>query len=483
MRSRRLPVLLLLIVALVFAALPVSGLRADDLLILNDGRRLKGTIIEKTRGYVKFRFLSNGMLHKFLLDDIEEIKRGPDVKKEFKERWNKAKKSGSAEGFYNLGVWIKKRLPERAEKCFKEALKINPAHSSSHRRLGHVKVDGKWVSKKSADKKPASGTSSGIPSHSSGVEKIPESVPEPEKKPKEPAESKDQLTGRDDPGTTDEKTEKNKRGIGQMALEPFKDDEEKNAWIEKVKAARSFLHCIETKHYFVFSQGDKKYAEYYGKLMDQMFKQWKKTFAFNDTLPRKLPIWLYRNQQAFMAAERMGSSTGGFFDGRRIVTFHRDGGRGITITPEDVLFHEGTHQFQALMIPDMLRIPDKIGTWLFEGLAVYFEPSKVVSRKKIVTNQVNRKRLASLKRSFSSVSIRRLITVRHARFRAPEYDQAWSLIYFFINYKEGKYCKKFIKYWLFIMKKKDNSIENFEKIIGPIDKIEPEWKAYVRALR
>lgn len=445
-----------------FSFLAPHGVNADDVITLVGGRKITGTIIEETKEYLKIRQTGSGVVSTFKQDEVDDIKRGPDVRKEFASRFDSAKKNKSADELYELGAWISKRIPELADKCFKAALEINPEHAPTHAFIGEELVDGKWV-KKEAEKpkhvlKPEPKTEP-APQNPS----VPEAKPEP---------GKDAAVPKDNAGEV----------APQMAVKPFKDDKEKNEWIDKIKKDAGFSACVETKNYFIFTVGDTTEATNLGKLMDKMFGQWKTIFNFEGTPPRKLPIWLYGDQQTFMRAQNEPPDSGGFFDGEKINTYKRRGGGGASL--QEVLFHEGTHQFECLMIPNMLKEPDRVGAWLIEGLAVYFEPS-VVAGGDVTTNTIPQERCGRLKMMIMQnrgMSLKDLITTPLERFVAPHYEYGWGLVYFMVNYSNGKYRKKFVQYWKFIMGGGANTVENFEKTVGTtLDKMEDEFKAYYRA--
>ena len=107
-----------------------------------------------------------------------------------------------------------------------------------------------------------------------------------------------------------------------------------------------------SKHYNVFSNGPEQEADHYAKMMDVTLREYRRIFAYKKPLPQPFTIELYKNQQEFMAREGQGPGVGGFYDGRRIVTYHeKTAGSGTVGT----LFHEGTHQFQGLLIDLIVR--------------------------------------------------------------------------------------------------------------------------------
>ena len=115
--------------------------------------------------------------------------------------------------------------------------------------------------------------------------------------------------------------------------------------------------------------------------------------------------------------------------------------------------------------------------WFIEGLAVYFEESKLRG-KKVDTGVIPRGRLAQLKRAINSgsyVPLKQLLAMSQAQFGALHYAHAWGLIYFLVHgTKGGK--ERFIKYFK-RMKEGQDGVKAFEELFDkPLDVLEKHWK-------
>jgi hypothetical protein len=214
-----------------------------------------------------------------------------------------------------------------------------------------------------------------------------------------------------------------------------------------------------------------------GRTMDLVCDEFKEVFRFEQEITRPFPIHLYANQQEFMGRTGHGQGTGGFYDGSKIVGFHGNLG---SLTTQSVLFHEGTHQFQGLVLG---RNMWRAKIWLIEGLAVFFEATEVQG-KRVSTGAIPRDRLAHVKRAISSgsyVRLSELIRMEQAQFGALHYAHAWSLIYFFVHGAGGG-KKRFVEYWE-RTKTGEDGVKLFEELFDrPIDEIEAAWKQYVLQL-
>jgi hypothetical protein len=175
-----------------------------------------------------------------------------------------------------------------------------------------------------------------------------------------------------------------------------------------------------------------------------------------------------------MSSTGKGAGVGGFYDGRKIVGFH---GKLGGLTTQSVLFHEGTHQFQGLVLG---RNMWRAKIWLIEGLAVYFEACKVQGRRLNV--KIPRSRLGAVKRAIRSgsyVPLATLIRMEQRQFGALHYAHAWSLIHFLVNGARGG-KKRFIEYWEKTKEGGHDGVTLFEEIFNkPMSEIEAAWKDYV----
>jgi hypothetical protein len=87
-----------------------------------------------------------------LAGDGEKCGACPVAAAEAREEWSgKSAAAKSASDRYALGMWCREKglLPEASAE-FREAVRLDPAHSASREALGEQKVDGRWVSPEAA---------------------------------------------------------------------------------------------------------------------------------------------------------------------------------------------------------------------------------------------------------------------------------------------------------------------------------------------
>jgi tetratricopeptide (TPR) repeat protein len=152
----------------------------------------------------------------------------------------------------------------------------------------------------------------------------------------------------------------------------------------------------------------------------------------------------------------------------------------------NTLFHEGTHLFVNLSLPsgvNRFRLP----IWLSEGIADYFGASQYDTKEgKLLSGLPNYGRLrdarAYLQSATPSLRGDLLANTDYSSFKAIRYALSWALTHMLIEKKKGSrllYRKRFVAYYEAVSQGKD-PVRSFEKLIGPIPKIEREWHAYIR---
>ncbi len=81
--------------------------------------------------------------------------------KQFDKRWKKVDRSDVDE-LLELADWaVSKKVPHKAKKCWRAALKLEPQNSEANRGLGNVKVGDKWYTPEEAEKVKAAGGAEG----------------------------------------------------------------------------------------------------------------------------------------------------------------------------------------------------------------------------------------------------------------------------------------------------------------------------------
>ncbi|MEW6743214.1 MAG: DUF1570 domain-containing protein [Planctomycetota bacterium] len=110
----------------------------------------------------------------------------------------------------------------------------------------------------------------------------------------------------------------------------------------------------------------------------------------------------------------------------------RDRG-GSTLWPlYATLFHEAAHQFVDLVAKA------EVPSWLNEGIATYFEGTRILDDGTVEINHPSYHRLSAFLascRSEAAVSLRELLTRPFEDYRSENYCYGWALVYYFRNFE------------------------------------------------
>ena len=475
----------------------LAAIAWGDVIHLEDGGRYRGTIVSESGREVVIDTLGGRVT--VPRAEIAKIVREEDVKATFKRRYDEQKRRRDPDGLYELGVWaLEKGLEHRAESCFLRAIEFDAFHEGSRVALGHVLFQGRWYTLEEYRRQveglvPFEGRwvspqerdllEQGYVQDESGVWIDPR---DPDARPPQPQPRPRPRAAVAEPPEPPRRPRPASPAAGRAL------PEEDKGWYQDNTAAGPFdsapLH--ESRHYRIKTNIRSEYAARYGKMMDRYYVRFLK--VFREFLPRgelpKSTIWIYATRQEFMSAEGMGPSTGGFYNtgNRRVTAFH--GLFGDTGTTREVLAHEGTHQFQDIVLQGRFG---NCPIWILEGLAVLFE-SAYYDGEEVQIGLVPRDRLAAVKRGIETgtlIPLTELIRTPQPQFTGYHYAHAWGLIYMILYYGENKAVRQRTQQWfsdLFAASKTGPvTPEMVEERCGGRDKfleLEQRWIEWMRDL-
>lgn len=481
---------------------------AQDVIVKADGGKLRGKILRETSSSVTIKTL--GGTFTIAKSEISKVIREGGPAEEFKKRWKKVDKY-DPDKLYKLGQWCdSKDLKKEAKQCYEAALKQDSYHRKTREAMGYKRYRGKWVTADEYNKlarglvkhkgkwvteREKSMLEQGFEKDESGGWLRPEDAMRKreweqmarERKRREAEQKRAKKSGK--------KSGMNNGGdkAGKDAKPARKRPQADQSWYDDNSSSGPFNTAAveyESRHYKIKTNVKKEYAKKYGSMMDQYYKRFAKVFA--PFMPKgaipKSPIHIYSSQREFMSSTNMSQYTGGFYStgNRRVTAYH--GRFGMSGNTRTVLAHEGTHQFEHIVLGGAFS---NAPIWIIEGLAVFFE-SAYYNGKKVEIALVPRDRLANLKRGAASgtlISFHDLIRTSQAQFSAYHYAHAWGLIYYMLyGEKDKKIRKKRTKAFsdlLFLAKKRKVQPEDTENVFGGKDKFrefEESWKKWVVAL-
>ncbi|MCX7704068.1 MAG: hypothetical protein N2234_08255 [Planctomycetota bacterium] len=463
---------------------------AQDVIFLDGGGKLKGSIVEEDEDYVVLKTKAGET--KIERSRIERIEYEAGFQEEYERRLGETKKKkNDPDAWYQLGMWCKlKGHQKEADECFKKVIELDSEHSGARNELGYYKVKDKWVTEDEYWRSQGYERWGGSWLPKEEVEKM-RATPKPsptDPKEKPSNEEKKTETGQGeplgDPGDPSGGLARNLKERERQRNLPPEDPQERKKWIEDVKQKMGFQLVYESKHYIFFSNAPEDATKMYANMMDRVFKEYSKIFEFKGTQKRPFVVTMYGSYQEFLQKEHKPPGVGGFYDGSRISCPY---GRAGNLDTQTVLLHEGTHQFQDMVFYDMLPLTQVPGAiWFIEGLATYFESGSFDPDSGAFRLNLNSNRLSVLKRAMASgryVRIEQLLDMTQAGFGAFHYSHAYGLVYFMLNYSKD-FRNKFKKYFDAFKKPNVKPKEEFIKLYGDDwEKLNKLWCQYILSVQ
>jgi len=503
-RSKRL------LLGLVAVGLGIAAHASADVVYLEGGGQYRGQVVEENSREVVIE-TSSGARLTVPRRDVSRIVREESAKDYVRRRLRELRGSADPDAYFRLGEWAQEHeLPRGADFCWEKAIEVDAYHRPSREALGHryhqgrwytpedykrvveglVEWQGEWVTPREKelleqgfvrdadgdwvdpsgeradpDRTRPAGYGGGRDSAPSGYR------PEPDPEPRRP---RPRPEPRPEPRPADP-------GAG-----------EDTAWYHDNERISDFgsAPVHESRYYRIRTNVKEEYAERYGEMMDQYYVRFLR--VFRDFIPSgdipKSNIWVYADQREFMGATGMGQSVGGFYNtgNKRVTAYHGTFGQnGNTRT---VLAHEGTHQFEDIILRGRFG---NCPIWILEGLAVFFE-SAYYDGEDVVIGLVPRDRLAALKRGLetdSLIPLTQLIRTPQPQFTGYHYAHAWGLIYMILYYGESKSVRQNTQQWFsdLMMASLEGPVtaSMVEERCGGREKfleLEEKWKEWLRDL-
>ncbi len=239
------------------------------------------------------------------------------------------------------------------------------------------------------------------------------------------------------------------------------------------------VKAIETTHYLIYSTALPAQTKAVSEAVEALYSAYSQDFPV--AKGSKLELVLYANQEEFKQHNKSSPWAEAYYSFPRCYAYP---GRGAN--PFHWMTHEATHQLirQASGLH-----PEK---WINEGLASYYGSSQIRNGRLIPglpdKNAYPIWWLDSLhlsgdmKRDISSgkiISLRDLITNSGPNINDyvnEYYIGYWSLTHFLLNFHDGIYAEKYKT-----LIRLGGKIEDFDRLIGPADKIQEEWYQYLMA--
>lgn len=370
--------------------------------------------------------------------------------------------SSDSDAYMALGQRAKASgLTALASQAFRAALRADPDSSDARTALGYVKFAGQWTTPDMVLRERGLVFRNGqwVPV-GDATDDEPAPVPEPVKK------------------AAPKKEEKKK-----ASPDDWYDDHTTICEWSEAKLYKS-------KRYVIKTNIKAEYAKRYGKMLDRYFDRFLSVFKsviVPGTKYTRSVITIYPDKDTFLKTEKLPNGVGGYYrpTDRIVVGYH--GRFGKTGTTRTVLAHEGTHQFQHLVLANGFS---NCPIWLIEGLAVIFEAAKWNPKlNRVDLGSIPKDRLDTMKRAVKegkTIPLKTLFATPKNRFGGFQYANAWSVLYLMIFAKKGKertnYVNK-ITQLLTMGRKRRVRMRDVTKVFGGdagLAKFEEEWKTWLK---
>jgi hypothetical protein len=242
---------------------------------------------------------------------------------------------------------------------------------------------------------------------------------------------------------------------------------------------------VDTPHYRLRSSADPDQTRQVAERVEALHAAF---LAFHPELPAregtdKLQLVLYRDQAHFKANNRSKPWAEAYYLAPASHAYYDTG----STNPTHWMLHEATHQLAR----EVARFPKR--AWSDEGMATYFSTSRL-REGRLVPGSIDPDTypiwwLADLaptgdrERDFAEgrlVPLRALITGEGGppidRSVNQHYVGYWSLVHFLLHHDGGRHADAFRT-----LLATGGGLAEFERLVGPLDRIEPQWYDYLRA--
>lgn len=242
---------------------------------------------------------------------------------------------------------------------------------------------------------------------------------------------------------------------------------------------------FETAHYAITTTAGDEETRLVGEAVENLYVAYAAFFVARDgaaTTNAKLQLTLYKHQGEFKANNRSMPWAEAYYLRPVCYAYYARG----EANPYHWMVHEATHQLNT----EVAGL--KKTRWIDEGLATYFGTSRIEGGTLLpgridpdtypiwwLTDSELTGDLDADIEAGRWIPIRALITGKDAPNIASNvnryYIQYWSLSHFLFHGENGRYANAYRQ-----LIAEGGSLANFEKHIGPADRIEYEWYRYLR---
>ena len=248
---------------------------------------------------------------------------------------------------------------------------------------------------------------------------------------------------------------------------------------------RPWFHTLEleSQRYICYSTATSEQTQQILDIAEVLFKSYAGFFDDRQLdVSRKFKLKLYKDRDEFKSYNILVGWAEAFYCKPYCHQYYSEE----EDNPYHWMIHEATHQLNAE------AAGFDLGKWLDEGIATYFGTSTYrdgrLALGKIDTDTYPIWWLRSMELSGdleADIAAKKIIPLKAiiTNKGTPDIDDAvnrcylhwWSLTHFLIHGQDGQYLKGFYE-----LVNAGGRLEDFEKYIGPLEIIQPQWYAYLQ---
>jgi hypothetical protein len=242
---------------------------------------------------------------------------------------------------------------------------------------------------------------------------------------------------------------------------------------------------LRTSHYEITSTASGPESRLVADAVESLYAEYMTFFAESIRAApgrQKLKLTLYKDQQEFKQHNQASSWAEAYYLAPNCHAYFAAN----EDNPYHWMLHEATHQLNH----EVAHFPQS--KWINEGLATYFGSSTIRDGKLIpgridantypiwgalrlsltgdLRNDIRRGKIIDLRALISGVGGPNI----DEKFNAY-YIGYWSLTHFLFHFENGRYARSYRR-----LIAAGGTMDNFENMIGPVDRIENEWYGYLK---
>lgn len=147
-RIQKIPGLAVVITAMTFFALASNaGTASADVLVMKNGSRLEGEIVDQKNGLLKVKVNESAFVEVQAIQVVKIIKKATRWQELAKRRAEI--KAGDVEALFELSKWCKKNfMAKDGRRICEEIIALKPDHLGARAALGYVRSRGQWILEK-----------------------------------------------------------------------------------------------------------------------------------------------------------------------------------------------------------------------------------------------------------------------------------------------------------------------------------------------